>query len=136
MLVAEVGTDSPESASETSGGTGQWPIAARWWRSALASRLSAPRICGRDGVWRQKADPMANLAETPPANPPATRLAADESASGERALAGAGCGWWLRGWLLGVGRWGRTGGQLVAEGFGVLFGGSLRCGQGGYSVVG
>ena len=25
-------------------------------------------ICGRDGVWRQKADPMANLAETPPAN--------------------------------------------------------------------
>lgn len=22
-------------------------------------------ICGRDGVWRQKADPMANLAETP-----------------------------------------------------------------------
>src|SRR5216110_61764 len=25
-------------------------------------------ICGRDGVWRQKADPMASLAETPPAN--------------------------------------------------------------------
>ncbi len=25
-------------------------------------------ICGRDGVWRQKADPMANLAEMPPAN--------------------------------------------------------------------
>jgi 1,4-alpha-glucan branching enzyme len=25
-------------------------------------------ICGRDGIWRQKADPLANLAETPPAN--------------------------------------------------------------------
>ncbi|HEY3001778.1 MAG TPA: 1,4-alpha-glucan branching protein GlgB, partial [Kribbellaceae bacterium] len=25
-------------------------------------------ICGRDGVWRQKADPMASYAETPPAN--------------------------------------------------------------------
>jgi 1,4-alpha-glucan branching enzyme len=25
-------------------------------------------ICGRDGVWRQKADPMANQAEVPPAN--------------------------------------------------------------------
>ena len=25
-------------------------------------------ICGRDGVWRQKADPLASYAETPPAN--------------------------------------------------------------------
>ncbi len=25
-------------------------------------------ICGHDGIWRQKADPMAALAETPPAN--------------------------------------------------------------------
>jgi 1,4-alpha-glucan branching enzyme len=25
-------------------------------------------ICGHDGVWRQKADPLAALAETPPAN--------------------------------------------------------------------
>jgi 1,4-alpha-glucan branching enzyme len=46
------------------GGTGVWEL---YMPGAGAGAHYKYSICGPDGVWREKADPMAQLAETPPA---------------------------------------------------------------------
>jgi 1,4-alpha-glucan branching enzyme len=48
----------------TMGSSGVWELFVPGVGSGTRYKFD---ICGRDGVWRQKADPMANLAETPPA---------------------------------------------------------------------
>lgn len=47
------------------GGSGVWEL---FVPDIGAGTRYKYEICGRDGIWRQKADPMAALAETPPAN--------------------------------------------------------------------
>ncbi|MCL2586439.1 MAG: 1,4-alpha-glucan branching enzyme, partial [Streptosporangiales bacterium] len=46
------------------GGTGVWELFVPGVGSGTRYKYS---VCGPDGVWREKADPMAALAETPPA---------------------------------------------------------------------
>ena len=46
------------------GGAGIWELFVPGVRPGAHYKFS---ICGPDGVWREKADPMATLAETPPA---------------------------------------------------------------------
>jgi 1,4-alpha-glucan branching enzyme len=46
------------------GGSGVWELFVPGVREGARYKYT---ICGPDGVWREKADPMANAAETPPA---------------------------------------------------------------------
>ena len=46
------------------GGSGVWELFVPGVREGARYKYA---VCGPDGVWREKADPMANAAETPPA---------------------------------------------------------------------